>query len=258
MGKYLCRIVKVSHYGDLTGMLLEEPVLAAGCKNGQFLHISCGDGILLRRPISVCDTDKNAGTIRIIFQTKGGGTAALSRFGNGETLDVLGPLGHGFEAPPSGRVLLVGGGIGSFPLLMAAKELKELASVILGFRTKEAVYPALLDDFIASGAKVAVSTDDGSFGIKGNVVNVFDSLVSGGEKFASVMACGPMVMMKYTAAAAKKYNIPCQVSLEERMGCGIGTCLCCVKDIKDEHGNPHHICVCKDGPVFDAEKVVFD
>jgi len=259
MAKYICKISSVSHYGDLTDMILEDKNLASESKKGQFLHIACGGDTFLRRPISICDADANKGTTRIIFQTRGHGTELLAAKKTGDEVDVLGPLGHGFESPESGKVLLIGGGIGTFPLLMAAKELGDRAVVVIGYRTKELMYPQLIADFEAVGAKVCIATDDGSYGTKGNVVTVFDNLISEGEKVSAVMTCGPMIMMKFVAKAAEKYGIPCQVSLEERMGCGIGTCLCCVADIKEhEHADPHHLCVCKDGPVFDAKKVVFE
>ena len=153
----------------------------------------------------------------------------------------------------SKAVAVVGGGIGTFPLLMAAKELGDRAVVVIGYRTKDLMYPQLISDFEAVGAKVCIATDDGSFGTKGNVVTVFDELISKGEKFSAVMTCGPMVMMKFVAKASEKYEIPCQVSLEERMGCGFGACMGC--SCKTITGYKR---ICKEGPVLLKEEILWE
>lgn len=258
MVKGSCEIISITHFSDFSDMLIESGEIASESKKGQFLHIDCGGDTFLRRPISICDVDREKGLVRIIFQIRGKGTELLAQKNAGDKLDILGPLGHGFTSPDNGKVLLIGGGIGVFPLLMAARELASRAVVVMGFRNKTFIYSKLIEDFKSTGARVCIATDDGSFGIKGNVVTVFNELISAGNSFASVMTCGPEIMMKSVSETSKKYNIPCQVSLEERMGCGIGTCLCCVKEIKDsEKQSSQHLCVCKDGPVFDSEKVVF-
>jgi dihydroorotate dehydrogenase electron transfer subunit len=168
-------------------------------------------------------------------------------------------LGNGFSVNNDDKnVDFVGGGLGVFPLYMPAKALGENSTVILGYRNREAVY--LYEDFKKSGCRVILTTDDGSFGVKGFVTDELSKLINN-QKISKILTCGPYVMMKKVAEIALKNNIECQVSLEEHMGCGIGTCLCCVTKIKeDTDGNGNEIknlCVCKDGPVFDARKVVF-
>lgn len=218
---------------------------------GQFLHIKCGDGLMLRRPISVstCSTDGSEDQISVVFEIRGQGTAWLAQRDKGETLDVLGLLGNGYPIAPESRCLLVGGGIGVPPLLGCAQYTQGRSSAILGFRSSDK--GILQDRFRKSCASVQLATDDGSLGYHGFVDAVLQSTLEKDASYDAVLACGPKPMLKNVAAVAQQFGIPCWVSMEERMGCGVGACLVCACGMKD--GRMAH--VCKDGPVFNAQEV---
>ncbi len=224
--------------------------------SGEFVHIRCGDGFLLRRPISVCSSTVGGGEhgedlLRIVFEARGEGTAWLVEREAGEYLDVLGLLGNHFDCHKKGRYLLIGGGIGVPPMLGAAMACPEKPTAILGFRSKDR--EMLLDEFEAHCQQVLLATDDGSAGYHGFVHNVLEETLAKDSDFVGILACGPAIMLKSIVAVAEQYQIPSQVSLEERMGCGVGACLVCACEKKD--GTMAH--VCKDGPVFSGEEVAF-
>lgn len=248
----LATISHCGRQGDFAELVLRAPVLAAAAQPGQFVHIRCGEAQLLRRPISICDA--SAGCLRLVFQVKGAGTAWLAARAPGEKVDVLGPLGHGFTLP-AGRILVAGGGIGLPPLLYAAR-LHGQADCVAGFRSKEQAL--LLEAFQSVCGEVSVLTDDGSLGEKGFVADgVAAQLLR--RDYAAVLACGPSRMLQTVAQAAAAAGTPCQVSLEERMGCGIGACLVCAVPIQGRGEEaPHYLHVCKNGPVFPAEEVVWN
>ena len=226
------------------------PEMARQAVPGQFLHILCGEKTL-RRPISICEID--AESLRIVFEVRGEGTAILAQVRAGDTLDILGPCGNGFPKAAGKRALVIGGGIGTPPLLAAAKEAAS-ADAILGFRNAGAVI--LADDFRAACAQTFVTTDDGSHGEKGFVTDVLARLAET-ERYDVIYACGPMVMLRKIARIAAGKQIECYVSLEERMGCGVGACLVCACAIQRAAGETSYLHVCKDGPVFPAKEVVF-
>lgn len=237
---------------DLFELYFTAPEMAKEAKAGQFVHVGCGEGNLLRRPISICEVSGE--DIRIIFAVKGKGTAYLSTLKKGDELDVLGPLGRGFDvSETSGKALFVGGGIGIFPLLEAAKPFGDRAEIILGFRSKEQA--VLLEEFAALSAKVHVATDDGSMGTKGFVTDVAKEVLAS-KHFDIIYSCGPMPMLKGVAALGEQFGVRTQVSMEERMGCGVGACLVCNCKVK-KNGEEGYARVCKDGPVFDATEVIF-
>ena len=245
-----CKLLSVRQLtGDVFDFVLEAPALAAMAQPGQFAQIRV-PGHTLRRPISICGIDKTAGTLRFVFQIRGQGTAELAQFQPGSTIEILAPLGNGFPVDKSKRTLLVGGGIGVPPLLGLAAELGENAVAALGFRNRDAVI--LEQDFQAAGAKVLVATDDGSYGHHGLVTQLAE-----GEEFQQVCACGPLPMLKAVKALAEQRGVPCYVSLEERMACGIGACLGCAVALRGEDGAEYFGHVCKDGPVFDSRRVVW-
>lgn len=220
---------------------------------GQFVHIRV-TGFSLRRPISLCEVDKEKGTIRIVFEVRGEGTEQLSRLNQGDCIDVMGPLGKGFTIlDPSKKIIVVGGGIGVPPMLEVAKRYGENATAIIGFRSANAVI--LNEDFKKYHSDVMLCTDDGTMGAKGFVtVALKHRLLK--EHADMIYACGPHVMLKGVVEIANEYNIPCEVSLEERMGCGVGACLVCAcKTVKN--GEEYFAHVCKDGPVFKSEEVIF-
>ena len=244
----LCEILRRAEIAENTfDFTVRAPELAAVAEPGQFAHIYV-PGRTLRRPNSLCAIDKDAGTLRFVFQVRGGGTAQLADFQVGDQMDILAPLGHGFTVEPEKKALFVGGGIGVPPLLGAAKHYGENAVVAIGFRSRDFVI--LEDDFKAAGCEVRIATDDGSYGHHGLVLDLIRDL-----RPDVIHACGPMVMLRAVAQFAKENNIRCEISLEERMACGIGACLGCAVELNGEDGT-YMGHVCKDGPVFAAERVV--
>lgn len=229
-----------------------------GISCGKFVNISVGDGAhLLRRPIAICEQGEENGkqTVTICYQVKGEGTQLLSRAAVGEELECLLPLGNGFRlTEKQKRVALIGGGVGIFPMISVLEEYapsgKEFLSCI-GFRNKDAV--CMSDVFTSLSARAEIVTDDGSFGKKSNAVSAFFEVY---DDFAPdvILACGPVPMLRALKSGLKERGIaiPCFVSLEERMGCGIGACLVCVCKRSGKEENAR---VCKDGPVFEINEV---
>ena len=221
---------------------------------GQFVHIRCGEGLLLRRPISVCSCmeDEPDDLLSIVFEVRGEGTRWLAGRELGDSLDVLGLAGNGFDLKPEGRYLLVGGGIGIPPMLGCAQYTGGRATAILGGRSRDKI---ILEEFFREDcAKVLCATDDGSLGYHGFVDALVRRELSEDRGYDGVLACGPKPMLRNVARVAEEFGIPCQVSMEERMGCGVGACLVCACDMAD--GSRKH--VCKDGPVFDSREVDWD
>ena len=251
-----CKIVSKKLMGDAIYMVLEvgDMVRASWNVPGQFVHIKCGDGNLLRRPISICSCQEDSpdDLLAIVFEVRGEGTAWLAERREGDILDVLGPLGNGFQIEREGRYLLVGGGIGVPPMRGCAQYTHGKSTAILGFRSKEKAI--LTDCFRDECAKVLIATDDGSLGYHGFVDALVRRELEKDRTYDAVLACGPKPMLRNVAKVAEEFAVPCQVSMEERMGCGIGACLVCACDMKD--GTRKH--VCKDGPVFDAREVDWD
>ena len=237
---------------DVWVMDIHAPKQAAEAKVGQFCNVRVSDSTapLLRRPISYAGFDAAKGIITLLYRVVGSGTELMTRLVVGDTLDCLGPLGEPYNTTEN--MLLIGGGVGIAPMLCIANNLKsgEQAQVILGFRNESETFWA--DLFKDSPVKVHITTDDGSVCTKGFPTAIMPELI-GANQFTSVMTCGPTPMMKGVANVAKDLNVPCQVSLEERMGCGTGGCLGCGCD--GAGGKRYK--VCKDGPVFPAEEVFF-
>ncbi len=242
-----CKIVEAVGLNQYAvSITLEAGEIAATAQVGQFVHIKCGEGLLLRRPISICDYQE--GLLRIVFEVRGEGTEWLAQRGVGDMLDVMGPLGHGFDV--CGRkLLLVGGGIGVPPMLACAKKAEGEVTAVLGFRSAERAM--LVQEFDEECAKVYVASDDGTIGEHGLVDAVVLRLTEKENNFTDILACGPRQMLKAVAGVAAELGIACQVSMEERMGCGVGACLVCA--CKTADGHYKH--ACKDGPVFRAEEV---
>lgn len=228
---------------------LTLPESAGKIHGGQFANLATGDGtLLLRRPLGVCMAEGK--DITLCYQVKGKGTKRLTDAKKGDKLKVLLPLGNYFDLSGYKRVAVVGGGVGIFPLIAAVNENKGVDFYsYIGFRNKSAV---CLTEKFKSSKRLKITTDDGSLGEKGNAVSAFINDFEN-IKADAVIACGPPVMLKALKQALieKGIKIPCFVSLEERMGCGIGACLVCVCRTSDG-GNAR---VCKDGPVFDINKI---
>lgn len=228
---------------DVYDVTVEAGRLADIAQPGQFAQIAV-PGKTLRRPISICEIDRERHTFRFVFQVRGEGTAILAGFEPSAALDILAPLGNGYDLGDTNRrVLFVGGGIGLPPLLGAAQPFGKNAVLAAGFRTKNAVI--LKKDFEAAGCRVLLATDDGSLGHRGNAAELLQGL-----KFDEIFACGPLPMLRAVCRIAEERGVPCQVSLEERMACGIGACLGCAVKLRGPGGEEHYGHVCKDGPVF--------
>ncbi|MBQ5597126.1 MAG: dihydroorotate dehydrogenase electron transfer subunit [Clostridia bacterium] len=211
--------------------------------SGQFVNIKL-DGFYLRRPISVCDYDKNS--LTLIYKIVGEGTLAMSKYEEGAELDILMGLGNGYDLSKSGDApLLIGGGVGVPPMYNLCKKLVsegKKPTVILGFNSKCDVFYE--NEFAALGAKVLVTTADGSYGIKGFVTDAMDGL-----DYTYFYTCGPEPMFKAVYNASKTSG---QFSFEERMGCGFGACMGC--SCKTKYGNKR---ICKDGPVLEKEEIIW-
>lgn len=251
-GKYIIA-EKSAIARNIYSFTISCPEIAQVAVPGQFVHIRIGS-FTLRRPISICGIDPVKGTLRIVFEIRGEGTSAIADLNKGDVVDMLAPLGHGFTVNPDfKKVILIGGGIGTPPMLPLAKAYGEKAVAISGFRNASAVI--LQEDFAAAGAETILCTDDGSAGIHGFVTQPLEELVRNGGVDA-VFACGPTPMLKRITEICKENSVYCEISLEERMACGIGACLGCACKTKrnDEEYFAH---VCKDGPVFKAEEVLW-
>lgn len=212
--------------------------------SGQFINIKL-DGLFLRRPISVCDYDKN--TITIIYKIVGHGTEKMSTMKKGDKLDILVGLGNGFSTNKNEKFpILIGGGVGIPPMYNLCKKLLaqgKLPSVILGFNTQEEVFYE--EEFNRLGVKTYVTTVDGSYGAKGFVTDVLNTI-----NYDYFYTCGPMPMFN---AIEKIVKTSGQYSFEERMGCGFGACMGC--SCKTKYGNKR---ICKDGPVLEREEIIWD
>lgn len=228
---------------------------ARTAKAGQFISMYTNDGSkLLPRPISICEIDKEQELLRVVYRVTGEntGTEQFSKMKAGDTLPVIGPLGNGFplEAAEGKKAFLIGGGIGVPPILELAKELNCEKQIIVGYRDAQTF---LREEFEQNGS-VYISTEDGSVGTKGNVM---DAIREQALTADIIYACGPTPMLKALKAYAEENDIECYISLEERMACGIGACLGCVckSKEKDHHSNVHNKRICKDGPVFLSTEV---
>lgn len=236
---------------NIYAITLRLPEGAEPMHGGQFANLSTGDNSqLLRRPLGIMKVEGNE--VTVCYQVKGAGTQNLTRVKAGDSLRVLLPLGNWFDLDDCRSVAVVGGGVGIFPLIATIREHckeKDFYSYI-GFRNKDAV--CLLDE-LEKSRKLTVSTDDGSFGVKGNAVQTFWEDVDKLDVDV-IISCGPPVMLKILKQKLAENGVttPCFVSLEERMGCGVGACLVCV--CKGADGE--NLRVCRDGPVFDIKEVV--
>ncbi len=239
---------------QMYSFIIDCPEVAEVAQAGQFVHI-LPDGYTLRRPVSICGIDKKKGTLRIVFEVRGEGTEEISKLNENDLIDMIAPLGHGFSVDEKyKKVILIGGGIGTPPMLPLAEFYGEKAVAVTGFRNANAVI--LKNDFEKTGAETIICTDDGSMGFHGLVTVPLEKEIEK-EKPDCIYACGPKPMLKAVSEIAEKFSIECQVSLEERMGCGIGACLVCACKTKQADGSEHFAHVCKNGPVFNSKEVIW-
>ena len=228
---------------------------------GQFISVYCKDKTkLLPRPISICQINKDESILRIVYRVVGGGTEEMSTYKAGDDIELIGPLGNGFMQREGKKAILIGGGIGIPPMVGLAEGLKAKAEeqglnskdyvqVVAGYRDE-----LFLTEEIENSASLYIATEDGSTGTKGTVIDAVKEQAVEGDV---IYACGPTPMLKAIKEYALEKNIECQISLEERMACGIGACLACVckSKEKDHHTNVNNKRICKDGPVFLAQEV---
>ena len=236
---------------DIYSMVIKTKA-AKEARAGQFISMYCNDKTkLLPRPISICEVNKQESTLRVVYRVVGGGTEELSTYTAGDKIDIIGPLGNGFVKRAGKKAILIGGGIGIPPMVELAKELKDIAEVqiVAGYRNE-----LFLTEELESNGTLFIATEDGSTGTKGTVI---DAIKEQNVEGAVIYACGPTPMLKAIKEYALEKKIECQLSLEERMACGIGACLACVckSTNKDHHTNVNNKRICKDGPVFLAEEV---
>ena len=244
-------------------IVLEQRILAEGVYSmwlstsiakeavpGQFVSLYCEEhSRLLPRPISICEIDKKRSAIRLVYRLAGEGTKEFSALQTDDEVKVLGPLGNGF--PLEGEhPIVIGGGIGVPPMLELAKSLSAKATIVLGYRYEQLFLKEQFEDY----GQVEIATDNGAVGVHGTVVDVLEQKQITGDV---IYACGPKPMLAAVKRYAMEHEIKCYVSMEERMACGIGACLGCVCQTKEEdaHSHVHNTRVCKDGPVFLAEEV---
>ncbi len=238
---------------QIFSLLLEEKTVAALAKPGQFVSVYCHDrSRLLPRPISICEADPAAGTVRLVYRIAGEGTREFAALKTGDMVEILGPLGNGFplEEAEGKRAFLIGGGIGIPPLVELAKRLPGKKQIIAGYRDE-----LFLTQELSRRGELFIATEDGSTGTKGNVL---DCIRENGLTADIIFACGPTPMLRALKAYAETEKIPCYLSLEQRMACGIGACLACVCHTteKDEHSQVKNKRICAEGPVFEAGEIV--
>ena len=244
---------------DIYKFSVKAPEIVETAKPGNFIEIRVNDGIdpFLRRPISIYNLDKENGILEFIFQVKGKGTEILSKKEEGTDIDIIGPLGNGtFKFEKYKNIAVIGGGIGIFPLYELSKEAKQndvKVNCYLGFRNKDFVM--LEKEFEEATDNLTITTDDGTYKEKGFAIDYLIKDMEN-EKYECIYACGPLPMLKAVQKYANENNIDCQISLEEKMACGLGVCLgCAVKTAKSPKDAPEYWHVCKGGPVFQAKDV---
>lgn len=232
---------------------IETPLAESACA-GQFIAVyPKNQAALLPRPISICETDREKGALRIVYRVAGRGTAEFSTYRKGDTVNLLGNLGNGYplKEAEGKTVLLVGGGIGIPPLLELAKSLNNSEKkIVLGYRDSQ----IFLKEDLKKYGEVFIATEDGSAGVKGNVL---DAVREYDLKADLICSCGPLPMLRGIKEYAEKQQIPAWISLEERMACGVGACLGCICKTtrKDAHSHVNNARICTDGPVFLAADV---
>jgi dihydroorotate dehydrogenase electron transfer subunit len=230
--------------------------LAAQARPGQFIMVRVNDSIdpCLRRPFSISGTEEG-GVVRILYKVVGKGTEILSNKKTGEQLSVLGPLGKGFDlGDPVEHLLIVAGGIGIAPMFFFYQAVHQKTITFLaGFRTSDEII-----DPASAGLKqdIVIATDDGSIGYHGRVTDLVTLEIEKRRSDAiSIYGCGPLPMLKTLSKIAEKYGIPCKVSMETFMACGLGACQGCVVRAKSAGDIVSYHHVCKEGPVFDINEI---
>jgi dihydroorotate dehydrogenase electron transfer subunit len=252
------------------------PELAQRITPGQFvmLRLAGYNDPLLGRPLAMYDVVPDASgqptDVDVVYLVKGKLSTRLRHLQAGQKLDVWGPLGNGFLPEPTDHLIMVAGGIGQTPFLALAKEYLGLARfgspartvnparrVTFCYGARNQAYFAGVEDFAAAGVDVRLATDDGSRGKQGLVTDLVREVLAEGNGQPRLVCCGPEPMMEAVSYLAEQQQVPCQVSLETPMACGIGICFTCVAKVKDEHGEWDYRRTCVEGPVFDSSCLVW-
>ena len=244
---------------DCMLLAVKAPEIVHRAAAGQFAQLKCGQTYdpLLRRPLSFHALERDSGVLRFLYQLRGKGTKLLKELSADSSIDILGPLGKGFnqEITEGETAVLVGGGIGIAPLYQLAADLikRDIKVItVFGAASKEQLYRTQV--FRSLKLDLILATEDGSLGHKGFVTEPLKEVL---PEAGAVYACGPKPMLKQAALLASKFNIPCEVSIDTRMACGTGACLGCVVKLKHEASENgwRYGRVCHEGPVFNAEEV---
>jgi dihydroorotate dehydrogenase electron transfer subunit len=255
------QITRKEIWGEYFLLSMESPAIADDAQPGQFLmvRVSKHSHPLLRRPFSIFSAEGK--TVEIFFQKVGLGTELLSEKQEGDTIDILGPLGKGFSANQELRdshLALLGGGRGIAPLYFLSRKLKArgaAARIFYGGKSLQDL--PIKERFEKNGSALSCATEDGSFGTKGLVTEVFEAELNSGFAVSRIYACGPELMLQKIAAIAAASNIPAELSLESMMGCGFGACWGCVKKIKKDRTFGWNK-ICEEGPVLNAEDIIWE
>lgn len=258
------------------------PEIARIVVPGQFFMVRIADCLdpLIGRPLALYDTvpspDGETREIDVVYLVKGKLTRRLAGLGTGQRLDVWGPLGNGFELRETRHLMLVAGGIGQTPFVALAKQylgqrrygssgrnMAPAERVTLCYGARTAAYLAGVEDFQRAGVDVRLCTDDGTVGQRGLVTDLLRDLLeergpsAAASQLLQIACCGPEPMMEAVAELACRFNVPCQVSLETPMACGVGICFTCVARVRDDSGEWDYRRTCLEGPVFPAERIVW-
>lgn len=247
----IARVLKCRNFGPYTQLWLKAPAIARKAKPGQFIELKVpGAGATFwRRPFSLCNA--RAGVIELLIKSVGPGSRRVAQLQAGEELDVIGPLGRGFTLTGRAPFILVGGGFGVAPLRFLAERLKaqgRRVEVLIGGRCAEDLL--LRRELRLARARVACTTEDGSFGTRGRVTRLLETRLAQRGPRPRIAAAGPKAMLAAVAKLAFEYGVTAEVSLEEVMACGLGVCNGCVVKVNGVYRR-----VCADGPVFDSQEV---
>ena len=256
---------------------LDDPEMARSILPGQFVMVRSGESSdpLLGRPFALYEVVRDASgeplAIDLVYLLIGRGTSALARCKPGDRLPIWGPLGNGFGPSPDGPAVFVAGGIGQTPFLALGRWWlgqtryggrdfgpSKATSATLLYGVRNIALAACVDEFRSAGIAVELATDDGSAGHHGYVTDLLAKRLEAGERPAKVVGCGPHPMLATLAKLVSRYEIPCDLSLENHMACGFGACFSCVAPIRQGDGSTDLKRVCVEGPIFPAGDVVFD
>lgn len=254
-----CEVLAHGRIGAYHSITFVAPDMAERSRPGQFVSVAVeSDGTILRRPFSIYAVSQHgpwAGTIEIVFDVVGRGTAWLAALRKHDVVDLVGPLGRGFPLPQQEvSCLLVGGGYGSAPLHYLAHTLQRAGfrvDMVIGASSQDRIFNAIETKRLSTSA--IFTTEDGSFGVRGRVTDVMEQALH--QSGAGVIyACGPMPMLAAVSAKARERRVPCQVAVEEAMACGVGVCMTCVLPYRRRDGT-QYLRACVEGPVFDGKRI---